>query len=396
MIIMSMGIQIQGEKMQWISAVFPPLRNKKSVIGIIALFLLFGSGKTSALFPLIAQSHGFGWASEILVNIFGVLVFVTALYAGKLFDRWQRVTLIGSVTVNAVCVAGYILIPMEPGWLIVVRCCQTVAFTLGFIALYSTITLGLKSDRERTLGLGYASAVGPLAFVFTSIGEWIFHHYSDRLMFFFLFLLASLAVVVTFTILPEESKGNKTQDAPSNGKWWNIVDKQTVFPSLPLFFLGLPIGALLGFWLVAYSGGGGLYAVLAIVTPIFTILQGRLSTTSYPVIFGLLSLLLVGMVILVLVPGAYLVAAVFIGAGFSAEIRLRTECVNRVPDDSRRGKVLSTTELFIELGAIIGGLSGYVGRNIGYFNLFEYLIFSLVVAIVLTEWVRRRSPDTNL
>ncbi|MBG1267881.1 MFS transporter [Nostoc sp. WHI] len=373
-------------------------------LNLLILFtagLLFWSSVASLLptLPLYIDSVG---ASKQEIGIvmgsfaIGLLLFRPML--GRLADKRGRkiVLLIGAI-VAAIAPFGY-LITQSIELLILVRIFHGIsvaAFTTG----YSTLIADLAPSETRGEIIGYMTLAAPIGLAIgPALGGYLEGTTGYRLLFLLsaeLGFVALLAIVQVTNPPVQTQKQTQTND----GNFWQTLASPRVrIPTIVMLLVGLSAGAVHTFVSLFIKStevdlNGGLFFTAAAISSFsIRVFAGKASDRLGRGLF--ITIGIVGYILALILLWqansaiAFLVAAIFEGAGGGTVISMITTMMADRSLPQERGQIFAMCVAGFDLGiAIAAPILGFIAELVGYRNMFGYgaVITSLAFVIFLTQ-----------
>ena len=355
--------------------------------------------------PLSATYADFLGATATIVGLVSSLFAMTALIfklvsapAADAFNK--KNILIGSIFILFVSFLGY-SISKTISMLIISRLLTGVGLAFVPICSIPIVSASLPAHKMAT-GIGYF-ALGPA--ISQAIAPAIGLKLVDRIGYNYTFSI--LAVLLIFTIAFTATldisfkKANKFRITINS-----IIAKEVLIPAVILFLLNMTFGNVNAFLILfgekrgVNSNIGYFFTVLA-STMIFTRpLIGKLADKYGTVKVIIPSMLCFAVSFLLISYSKTL--PMFLFAGFISAFgyvgcwpALMAVCMRLVPDD-RRGAASSTSYIALDLSNLIGPvLAGVIIEVLGYAYMWQFMIFPILIAIIITIQFRDRISQVS-
>ncbi len=335
----------------------------------------------------------------LVMGAFAIGLLASRAWLGQLTDRRSRklVIIIGTV-VAAIAPLGYLL-AHEILPLIVIRAFHGIsiaAFTTG----YSALVVDLSPSKQRGELIGYMSLVVPIGMSMgPALGGFLQESFGYSPLFlvssgcgFLAFLLASQVQEERVTFLNLET--SKTQILENRSFWQIFRSPSFLVLTAILLLAGLLFGTLVSFLPLFMReiklplSAGLFYTAAAIASFIGRLFTGRASDYYGRGLFITISLILYGLSMLLIAlaetPSAFLLAAVFEGAGGGILIPMVLTLISDRSYGNERGQVFAICIGGFDLGiALAGPIFGGLSPVLGYRGMFFLAASLAIVALLL-------------
>lgn len=366
------------------------------IICIINLILFFGYSLLTPTFPMFIKDIG-GNDSQIgmITSVFTIASLVTRPFSGMAIDRiGRKVIFILGIILIGICMFLY-------SW------CGAI-WMLLILRVFNGIGVGLSSTASAAVacdvipherfgeGMGFFSLTNSIGMaVAPVIGLGLMAWLGFRSIT--LFSVGTIVISIVLALFIKYRKGS-----PKNTEHVKFApyEKDSVRPSIIVFFIAAVYGSVLGFVTLYANSIGveniGLFfticsAALLITRPMIGKLIDRFGFNT--IVFPGFVMLIIAMILLSKADTLpmFLASGVFVGIGYgSLQTSLQTMAVVNAPRE-RQGAANATFFTGMDGGMGFGSLiAGMLSTTWGYSNMYLSLSVSVVIGAVLYFLIARK------
>lgn len=343
----------------------------------------------------VARLGASGVEIGLIVGIFTISAVLTRPFAGKAIDTMDRKKLLFiALLLFLACVCGYY-------WLASIFLVLALRFVHGIAWGITTTTYGVMASdtippARLGEGMGYFTLSNNIAL---AIGPVVGLALMNRYGFGVLFAVATgitLLLLAVSQFVPESKTVASQKPGETPSIWTRILERNSLFPSFLVFFVGINYGGILSF-LTLFGQEAGLenVSLFFLINAVFIVLirplSGKLFDRKGPS--------------WVLLPGAFfwatgllllsyatssatlMTAALFFGIGYGAiQPALQAWAVHRA-GPSRRGMATGTFLSFYDLGIGLGSVVlGMIAQSTSYAMMYRWSALVPIGYLLVFAW----------